>query len=312
MSRVPDVVLWLGGIFATRILLTAGYGGPYGSFFLTLPAVLAAVGLLTLADRMAPAIGPALPRLTAAALTVFVLARGVSTLQFYRRPGWDLVIAVFRPDLFACPSPWREPARGAVGPRLAPARRRSLVISGGRVLHTPWASTGRSRPKQFFPGHLDGAGEAPRSPAEAAASRTFSFRQRARRRRCLAFGTDYLRELDAAARRTSRRSRSTGRARPDARIGDPISPRSCGYRQPSAKPWASTRRSLAAFALRRRARGGATGTGGRRRRDGRGGLAVLPGAAIGSTRTAPCAARSDALHCTHEDDDVLIVDNRRA
>lgn len=224
MSRVPDAVLWLGGIFATRILLAAGYGGPYGSFFLPLPAVLAAVGLLTLADRMAPVIGPALPRLTAAALTVFVLARGVSTLQLYRRPGWDLVAT----PAGALRLP--EPVAGATREALSDLA--SRVPAGGSLAGFPEAGffayalglRGPFSTEQFFPGHLDGAGEAhaiallrQRPPDVLLFANVLAVGEGQR-----AFGTDYLRRLDAAAREGFATAAIYGPgARPDARIGDP-------------------------------------------------------------------------------------------
>jgi hypothetical protein len=224
LARVPDAVLWLGGLFATRILLAAGYGGPYGAFFLPLPLILGVSGLFGVADRLARPIGAALPRLTLAALSVFLLARIAATAQFYRGPGWSLVATP------AGPVRLPEPVAGATREALADLSRR--MPAGGSLAGFPEAGffayvLGLRTPfpsEQFFPDHVDAAGEErtiallrSRPPEMLLYANVLAVGEGQR-----AFGTDYLRRLDAAAREDSTTVAIYGPgARPDARIGDP-------------------------------------------------------------------------------------------
>lgn len=222
LSRVPDAVLWLAGLFAVRVLLAAGYGGPYGSFFLPLPTMLGVVALLALADRAAPAIGYRLPQLTTAALLVFLLSRSLGTAVFYRRPGWGLVRTpaggLWLPEPVAATT---QAALGALSARLP---------LGGSLTGFPEAGffdyvLGLRNPfwtEQFFPGHLDAAGEdraisllGSRPPDVLLYANVLAVGEGQR-----AFGTDYLRRLDAAARAVSSAAAIYG-APPGARIGDP-------------------------------------------------------------------------------------------
>jgi hypothetical protein len=224
LSRVPDAVLWLGGLFAVRVLLAAGYGGPYGSFFLPLPTMLCVVGLLGLANRAAPAIGYRLPQLTAAALIVFLLSRSLATAVLSRRPGWGLVRT-------PAGSLWLpEPVAGTTQAALADLSAR--VRGGGSLTGFPEAGffdyvLGLRNPawtEQFFPGHLDAAGEEraiallrSRPPEVLLYANVLAVGEGQR-----AFGTDYLRRLDAAARADSSTAAIYGPgARPGARVGDP-------------------------------------------------------------------------------------------
>jgi hypothetical protein len=225
LARVPDAVLWLAGFFATRILLTGGYGGPYGSFFLPLPLVLAAAGIFALADRLgaSPAIGPRLPRLAGAALGIFLIARSAAVVLSYRGPGWA---AVATP---AGSIRLPEPVAGATRDAFAGLSR---VPPGGTLAGFPEAGffayalglRGPFRTEQFFPGHLDAAGEQraiavlrEHPPDVLLFANVLAVGEGQR-----AFGTDYLRALDAAARAGSATVAIYGPgARPGARIGDP-------------------------------------------------------------------------------------------
>ena len=224
LAGIPDAVLWLGAVFAARVLLAAGYSGPYGSFFLPLPIVVAVAGVFALADRAAPSLGRDLPRVVGAALTLFLASRCVTVARFYRQPGWSRVSTpagdVWLP----------EPAAGAT--RGALEHLRARVPPGGLVTGFPEAgffdyTLGFRNPlwlEQFFPGRLDAAGEdrviaalSARPPAALVYANVLAVGEGQR-----AFGADYLRRLDAAARSAFRAEAAYGPgARPGARIGDP-------------------------------------------------------------------------------------------
>jgi hypothetical protein len=226
LATCPDAVLWLGGFFATRILLTGGYGGPYGSFFLPLPLVLAVAGVFGLADRLGTpaAIGPRLPRLAFAALAIFLLARIAAISLLYRGPGWGTVATP------AGSIRLPEPVAGATSQALADLA--SRVPGGGTLAGFPEAGffayalglRGPFGTEQFFPGHLDAAGERraievleQRPPDVLLFANVLAVGEGAR-----AFGTNYLRALDAAARADFPTAAIYGPgARPGARIGDP-------------------------------------------------------------------------------------------
>ena len=57
LARVPDAVLWIAALFAVRLLLAAGYVGPYDAFFLPLPLIVCLVGLYGLAERASASVG---------------------------------------------------------------------------------------------------------------------------------------------------------------------------------------------------------------------------------------------------------------
>jgi hypothetical protein len=221
---VPDAVLWMGALFGARLLLAAGYVGPYDAFFLPLPILLAAAGLFALADRMSTALGPALPRMLGAALTIFLLFRMASMADLYRRPGWS---AVDTPaGSLVLPEPVAETTRRT----LADLQRR--FPGGGTLVGFPetgffnyvlgWRNP--SRIEQFFPGTLDAAGEelaaealAARPPNAFLYANVLAVGEGAR-----VFGQDYLQRLDAAVRSRSREVAVHGPgARPGAQIGDP-------------------------------------------------------------------------------------------
>src|SRR5258706_13625055 len=91
LSEAPDAVLLVAVAFGLRLLLAAGYAGPHNAYFLPLPALVACLAVLRLADRATASLGPALPRLAAAALAVFLLSRIAALADLYRRPGWSSV-----------------------------------------------------------------------------------------------------------------------------------------------------------------------------------------------------------------------------
>jgi len=223
LAAVPDAVLWMAAVFATRLFLAAGYVGPYDAFFLPLPVVVAAAGLCGAADRFAPAVGAGLPRLAAASLGIFLAFRCLATCAAYRGAGWDAVAT---------------PAGSVTLPRpVAGATRDALAWLGRQPPATTLAGVpeagffnyvlGLRNPfwlEQFFPGHLDRAGEAraiavldAHPPDVLLRANVHAVGEGAR-----AFGTDYLADFDAALRARYRSAALFGPdARPGARIGDP-------------------------------------------------------------------------------------------
>jgi hypothetical protein len=159
LSRVPDAVLWIAAFFASRLLLAAGYTGPYGSFLLPLPLVVGVAALFSLAERAAGSLGSAFPRLTAGALAVLILFRVAVLHDQYRQAAWSRV------ETPAGTLELLEPVAGATRQTLAAlsahlAPKGSLVgfPEGGFFTYV----LGRSSPlpqEQFFPGHLDARGE---------------------------------------------------------------------------------------------------------------------------------------------------------
>ncbi len=224
LASVPDAVLGMSALFGARLLLAAGYAGPYNAFFLPLPIVVAAAGVFALADRGKDRLGAALPGLAAAALALFVLVRAADTADRNRRPGWSPVATPAGTVVLP------EPV--AVTTRLALADLAERLPPGGTLAGFPEAGffnyvLGRRNPfahEQYFPGHLD-ASEEERFAAELAArppdvllyANVLAVGEGAR-----AFGQDYLPALDAAARARTRSAAVYGPgAREEARIGDP-------------------------------------------------------------------------------------------
>jgi hypothetical protein len=91
MTGLSDATLIIAAVFASRLLLAAGYVGPYDAFFLPLPLAVASGLALAAADRLADSLGKSLPRLTAAALAVFLAFRLATTILSYQLPDWKLV-----------------------------------------------------------------------------------------------------------------------------------------------------------------------------------------------------------------------------
>ncbi len=223
LAAVPDVVLWTAALFSARLLLAAGYVGPYDAFFLPLPLVVAAAGLFGLADRHGPEAGRALPRLAAAALTVFFLFRTLALTDLYRGTVWDLVTTP------AGNLRLREPVAGATSAAVAALDRLPPRATIAGFPETGFFNYVLARPnpfwlEQFFPGRLDAAGEAravalleARPPDAVIRANVLAVGEGAP-----AFGRDYLEALDAAVRVRYRTSSAFGPgAGEGARIGDP-------------------------------------------------------------------------------------------
>jgi hypothetical protein len=224
-GAVPDEVLFLSVVFAGRLILAAGYVGPYAAFYLPLAALVAAAGLLRLADRAAQSGDlTSLPKVATGALIIFLGFRIAALTAIYRRSGWSKV------DTPAGSLFLLQPYAGTS--RLALAELASRTPAEGTVLGFPETgflqyALGRSNPlpqDQFFPGHLDPAAEQDaiqrieKHPPDAFVYvNVLTVGHGA-----VAFGSDYLVDLDAAVRRLSDPVVSFGPgARPDARIGDP-------------------------------------------------------------------------------------------
>ena len=221
---VPDVVLWMAALFSLRMLLAAGYVGPYDSFFLPLPLVVGAAGAFAVSDRARASFGPSLPRLAAACLAVFALFRAARTVQQYRAGAWEPVATPAGPLMLPAP------LGSATAAALADLNRR--LPADGTLTGFPEAGfynyvLGRRNPlrlEQFFPGHLDASGEAAtidalvRNPPDALLlANVLAVGEGSR-----AFGVDYNRELDRAARERFERAAIYGPgSRDGARIGDP-------------------------------------------------------------------------------------------
>ncbi len=223
-ADVPDSTLFVAALFGTRLLLAAGYAGPYNAYFLPLPFVVACAALWRGAEKAAPKVGEALPGLVSSALAVFLVFRLLVLAGAYRRPGWTSV-----------PTPagslvLREPIAGTTRLALKDLDRR--VPPGGTLVGFPEAGffnfvLGRANSlslEQFFPGHLDAAGESriigrlqSKPPDAVVLINVVAVGEGAR-----AFGKDYLPRLDQALRRDFSVVAVFGPgAGPDARIGDP-------------------------------------------------------------------------------------------
>ncbi len=158
-SEISEGALLLAALFGARLFLAAGYSGPYNAFFLPLPTVIALAALMGATQRFGPIVGRSLPRLVTAALAIFLIARGVEVWRSYRGPGWAAL---------------DTPAGSVVLP-VHEARTSRLVLAdlarrlppGATLTGFPEAgffeyALGRDNPlplEQFWPGHLDRAGE---------------------------------------------------------------------------------------------------------------------------------------------------------
>jgi hypothetical protein len=223
-ADVPDAVLWIGALFAARLLLAAGYVGPYDAFFLPLPLTVAVAALFGISDRAAEALGAALPRLTAAAVVLFLLFRVAAMADFYRRPGWTRVETAAGP--LVLPEPVAETTRLALADLTARFSANSTVAGYPEAGFFNYV-LGRRNPfphEQYFPGHLDAAGQdqaaaafAARPPDAALYANVLAVGEGAR-----SFGKDYLEKLDVTIRSRTRPVAVYGPgAREGARIGDP-------------------------------------------------------------------------------------------
>ena len=224
LAAVPDPVLWIAALFGLRLLLAAGYVGPYDAFFLPLPLLVAAAGIFGIADRAAGSLGPAAPRLAAAALGLFLVARVAALADLYRRPGWSRV------ETPAGPVVLREPVASATRLALADLQGRlgpDATLGGFPETGFFNYVLGRRNPfrhEQYFPGHLEPGADsrfaarfAEHPPDVTLFANVLAVGEGAR-----VFGEDYLETLDRAIRAQTRAAASYGPgARQDARIGDP-------------------------------------------------------------------------------------------
>lgn len=223
-GAIPDALLAMSALFGARLLLAAGYVGPYNGFLLPLPLAVAAALLYRGADRLAPGTGAALPALVSAALSIFLLFRVASLADFFRHPAWSRVETPAG-ALFLT-----EPVAGATRAALADLSAR--VPRGGTLVGFPEIGfanyvLGFRNPlphEQFFPGHLDADEERDAirrleaSPPEAIVYANVIAVGHGSR----AFGKDYLRALDRFVRARFAPAASYGPgAGPDARVGDP-------------------------------------------------------------------------------------------
>ena len=152
---IPDSILLVSAVFASRVLLTAGYSGPYGSFLLPLPLLVVSAGLFASTDRMALSLGPAFPRLAAAALVVFIVFRVAVSWDENRRGAWSRVetpagsLYLVEPVAAAT-----QQALLALSTHLPPDGTLVGFPEGGFFNYV----LDRRNPlpqEQFFPGHLD-------------------------------------------------------------------------------------------------------------------------------------------------------------
>ncbi|HEY3169438.1 MAG TPA: hypothetical protein VGK08_00400, partial [Thermoanaerobaculia bacterium] len=229
LPGVPDPVLLVSLFFAARLLLAAGYVGPYNGFYLPLPLLVSVVLLLRAAERIPERLDifprpTALPGLLVAALALFLAVRTAALALLYRHPAWSRVPtpagSLFVP----------EPVASATRAALVDLARR--VPAGGKITGFPetgffnW-TLGLANPlaqDQFFPGHLDGAAEDEaisrlrRDPPDAVVYADVLTIGHGR----TAFGRDYLERLDRFVRESFPTAASYGPgARAGARIGDP-------------------------------------------------------------------------------------------
>ncbi len=223
-ADASDPTLFIAALFASRLLLAAGYAGPYNAYFLPLPIVVACAALWRGAEKAAPKVGDALPGLVSSALAVFLVFRLLVLADAYRRPGWTSVTTPAGSLVLP------EPIAGTTRLALEDLERRVPPL--GTIAGFPEAGffnfvLGRANPlplEQFFPGHLDAAGESRiigllkrKAPDAVVVINVVAVGEGSR-----AFGKDYLPRLDQALRRDFSVAAVFGPgARPDARVGDP-------------------------------------------------------------------------------------------
>ena len=162
--------------------------------------------------------------MTAGAVALFLLSRGASVARFYRQPGWTLVrtpvggVRLLEPVASTTQAALADlGARVPAGGSLAGFPEAGFFTYALNLRNPSWI-------EQYFPGRLDAAGEdraiallAERPPDALLFLNVVAIGEGQR-----AFGTDYLRRLDSAARAAFRTEAIYGPgARPGARIGDP-------------------------------------------------------------------------------------------
>ena len=225
LGAVPDEVLLLSVVFAGRLILAAGYVGPYAAFYLPLATLVAAVGLSRLADRAARSRGlSGLPGLVTGVLIIFLGFRVTALTKIYRQPGWSRVDTPAGSLLLT--EPYADTSRLALSELARRTPTKGTVVGFPEVGFLQYV-LGRANPlpqDQFFPGHLDPSAErdAIRSIEHRPPDAFVYVNVLTIGHGAAAFGSDYLTQLDTAVRRLSRPVASFGPgARPGERIGDP-------------------------------------------------------------------------------------------
>ena len=228
-AGVSDPLLLIAALFSLRMLFVAGYFGPYNAFLLPLPLLVAITALFNAADRLVPAVGPSLPRLASGALVILLLFRVGSLGDLFRHAAWSRVRTPAG-ELFLV-----EPV--ALTTRQALADLSQRLLPGGTLAGFPEIgflnyALGARNPlpqEQFFPGHLNrrAEGETIRRLATSPPSAIVYVNVLAVGHRSVAFGKDYLEELDrfVRSRFSPAAAYGPGAMLPDSptplKIGDP-------------------------------------------------------------------------------------------
>ncbi|HKF45372.1 MAG TPA: hypothetical protein VKG01_19925 [Thermoanaerobaculia bacterium] len=221
---VPDSVLFLAALLGARVLLAAGYAGPYNAFFLPLPVVVTCGALWRAAEKARDSVGPVSPALATGSLAVLLGFRVLVLADVYRRPGWTNVATPAGSVRLAEPVAWTTSlALQDLAGRNLPRRTLAGFPEGG-FFHYVLNLKNPLPADQFFPGRFDRAGEEEivrrleSDPPDA----VVLVNVLAVGEGATAFGKDYNVELGAAIERDFRVARAFGPgARPGARIGDP-------------------------------------------------------------------------------------------
>lgn len=222
-SPISDGALLLAALFGARLFLAAGYAGPYNAFFLPLPILVACAALTRIAEKGARTVGRSLPALVSSSLAILLAVSVAGLVAAYRGPGWERV-----------ETPSGAILLGAVQARttaLALADLERRVHRGGTLVGFPEAGffnyvLGARNPlplDQFWPGHLDAAGEdrvaralAARPPDTIVLVNALAVGEGLR-----AFGTDYSKSLGRSLDSSTRPAATFGpNARAGAKIGD--------------------------------------------------------------------------------------------
>lgn len=221
---VPDEVLFVAALFGLRLLLAAGYVGPYNAFFLPLPLVVATAGLFRAAQSGVRQLGSSLLRLVGGAAVILLLLRLAALAAIYRAPGWSLVTTPAGSLFLREPVAWTTRSTlGDLAVRLPPSATLTGFPEAGFLNYV--LRRGNPLPlEQFFPGHLDQAGERrvirllEQSPPDGIVLiDVLAVGEGAR-----VFGKDYLPHLDRFLHQNFRTVAAFGPgARPEAHIGDP-------------------------------------------------------------------------------------------
>jgi hypothetical protein len=225
LPAISDATWLVAILFSGRLLLAAGYVGPYDAFFLPLPITLAAAMALRTSQGATRVLGRALPALTTGALTIFLLFRLGAQAGGFRGPGWTPVVTPAGGVVL------REPV--AATTRLALAELARRVPEDGRMVGFPEGGffnyvLGRKSLtpfEQVFPGHADTAEDERRIIQQLGSSppnAVFLCDVLAVGEHHPAFGRDYLIALDRFVRERFVAVASFGPgAGLEARIGDP-------------------------------------------------------------------------------------------